>query len=235
MKVLSYIIRIFLLPIGPFRKLNKSIQLYSCKRWYIEFAGPRVPEEIQTPVFFKSSRFYFLTSKCWWVEIFNGKSSAGNHEQRSTSFKETYLSQSTPKHASTEFIVNSNLLLPHIHIVCLSKAQKPGILDPNLVTVSYSTGAHYKLQAAVASSRISQPAVLDPPPSPWPTGQLSQCLLPPQLWEHNYFWGCSTSWATELLSIKKLVMVSMDAQIKWNTRTFGHLDFKWKIMENRHT
>lgn len=164
MKVLSYIIRIFLLPIGPFRKLNKSIQLYSCKRWYIKFAGPRVPEEIQTPVFFKSSRFYFLTSKCWWVEIFNGKSSAGNHEQRSTSFKETYLSQSTPKHASTEFIVNSNLLLPHIHIVCLSKAQKPGILDPNLVTVSYSTGAHYKLQAAVASSRISQPAVLDPPP-----------------------------------------------------------------------
>lgn len=152
MKVLSYIIRIFLLPIGPFRKLNKSIQFYSCKRWYIKFAGPRVPEEIQTPVFFKSRQFYFLTSKCWWAEIFNSKSSVDNHEQRSTSFKKTYLSQSTPRDASAEFIVNSNLSLPHIHVVGLLKVQKPDILDLYLVTVSCSTGDCYELQADVVSS-----------------------------------------------------------------------------------
>lgn len=232
MKVLSYIIRIFLLPIGPFRKLNKSIQLYSCKRRYIKFAGPRVPEEIQTPVLFKSRRFYFLTSKCWWAETFNSKSSVGNREQRSTSFKETYLSQSTPKDVSAEFIVNSNLSLPHIHVVSLFEAQKPGVLGPYLVSL-----LHYRswLYTAGSCSQRSDFTAWDVgSPSPQPPGWLSQRFVPPQLWEHNCFWGCSTSWGTELLSTEKVVMVSMEAYIRRNPRALGNLGFKWKIMENKH-
>lgn len=146
MKVLSYIIRIFLLPIGPFRQLNKSIQLYSCKRWYIKFAAPGVPEEIQTPVFFKSRRFYIPASKCCLAEVSNSKSSLGSCEQRSTSFKETYLSPSTPRGISSVFLANNNLLPPHICVVDLFQTQEHGILDPYLVTISSSPGACCKLQ-----------------------------------------------------------------------------------------
>lgn len=150
MKVLSYIIRIFLLPTGPFRKLNKSMQLYSCKRWYIKFAGPRVPEEIQTPVFFKSRRFYTPASKCCLAEVSNSKSSLGSCEQRSTSFKETYLSQSTPRGVSTVFLANNNLLPPHICVAGLFKTQEHGLVDPYLVTFSCSPGACCKLSALTA-------------------------------------------------------------------------------------
>lgn len=55
---------------------------------------------------------------------------------------------------SAEFIVNSNLPLPQT-LPCLFKAQKPGILDPYLATVSCSTGACYKLQADAISCQIS--------------------------------------------------------------------------------
>lgn len=64
-----------------------------------------------------------------------------------------HLSQSTPKDVSTESVVSSNLLPPHIHIVSNFKAQKPGVLDPYLVTVSCSIGACYELQAAGAALR----------------------------------------------------------------------------------
>lgn len=191
MKVLSYIIRIFLLPIGPFRKLNKSIQLYSCKRWYIKFAGPRVPEEIQTPVFFKSRRFYIPASKCCLAEVSNSKSSLGSSEQRSTSFKETYLSQSTPRGVSTVFLANNNLLPPQ-HLCCLSF---PG-------TGTWYSGplfSHNLLQTAaapVSSHSLGLWTLVTPA-----RGVTLQHLL-----SHHPSQGCSNSWVTELLLIKRLAM-----------------------------
>lgn len=135
-----------------------------------------------------------------------------------------HLLQSTPKDASAEFIVNSNLLLPHIHIVVLFKAQKPGIiLDPYSITVSCSTGACCKLQAAIVRSKISQLEKLDP--HHLDPRVILLAFSVPQLWKHSYFWVCSTIWATELLSIKKLVMVSMEAHKKKYTGAFRNLYF----------
>lgn len=197
MKVLSYIIRIFLLPIGPFRKLNKSIQLYSCKRWYIKFAAPRVPEEIQTPVCFKSRRFYIPASKCCLAEVSSSKSSLGSCEQRSTSSKETYLSQSTPRGASTVFLVNNNLLPPHICVVDLFKTQENGIWTRIL---SQSPAVQETAAAAVSSHSLGFWI-----PNPCQSSDTPAFTVPSP--------DSSNSWHTGLLLIERLATVSRQAHV----------------------
>lgn len=77
------------------------------------------------------------------------------------------------------FLVNNNLLPPHICVVGLFKTQEHGTLDPYLVTISCSPGACYKLQQLQPA--LSSHSLGDWTPITLARGVTLQYLLPLQL------------------------------------------------------